>query len=330
MHRLDHRVRVWEALYPALAEEGSDPLQALLGLMEQGLRVFTKHSEFNIRDFGINYLDSEMPRDYIGRVVQDCGVYALNVAYELSRVIRRAKLRVEMRLVTAIDHAMLVIHDIERKQFYVLSNDVVEGPFPFQDGEPRTRATAPAREFMRSYAKITGTRFGFGRFLEVPLADPTLGKNREDASFKDSMWERYELAADWGFVRTPGVPEPEKEYSADIRDFDLASKILYAELMAIASRSGALDPQQEERLVELGRFALGLALRNQARPVAGGSRRTVARQKAVGARLHFVSSRPEEGHPLSMLAKVLASSANPSPAATEFLRRIRGTPFAGR
>lgn len=333
MRRLDQRTRVWEAIFPVLEREHENPLGALLRLMEQYFRVFTTHSLYNIRDLGDNYLDSELPRDYAGRIIQDCGVYALNTAYELSKVLARTRLSVELRLFSAIDHVMLTIYDKDRSEFYVLSNNQIRGPVPHVDGEARTGAAAPAQESMRSYAETFDKEFGFGTFIEIPLEDPRRAGERGDQRLKRSLWDRYHLATYWGFQPSAAEPDPAQSYTEDLKQFDLLNQQLHAKLVAITTdaRVQRLAPDTEVELVAMGAQLLALYRRNEARKQTGGSHAVKAGHRRVGARGFFLASGPKGlAHPLTVLAGVLAAMGTGSTDARVLVEQLQVSPFAPR
>lgn len=131
MSKLEHRLKVWKAIYDA-RQAGGGGLKALMETIGRYLKAFTVHTEYNVRDFGAkSYVQAEqageMATDLAGRAERDCGVYALTVAYELHRTAKAAGLRIDFQLVTTLDHAMLVIREASGA-FYIVSNNTVTPP----------------------------------------------------------------------------------------------------------------------------------------------------------------------------------------------------------
>ena len=116
---------VWRAVYASFE---SSPLEQLLRLVESYQKAFTFHTVYNIRDSGVNYLTSEFPEDLMGRVVRDCGVYALTVAYDVFQVAKDVGLDLDFEIYVMPDHAALVIEDKSSGEHYVVNNDDIKGP----------------------------------------------------------------------------------------------------------------------------------------------------------------------------------------------------------
>jgi hypothetical protein len=99
-------------------------LDSVIALLFDYLRVFTLHPEVtNIYDAGSeqdNYLEKSFPRALSGQLLHDCGVYAIRVAYILSRV--RKELGLRFHLVTLPQHVVLVIEG-DKVPSYIVSND---------------------------------------------------------------------------------------------------------------------------------------------------------------------------------------------------------------
>jgi hypothetical protein len=131
MSKLEHRLKVWKAIYDA-RQAGGGGLKALMETIGRYLKAFTVHTEYNVRDFGAkSYVQAEqageLATDLAGRAERDCGVYALTVAYELHRTAKAAGLKIDFQLVTTLDHAMLVIREASGT-FYIVSNNTVTPP----------------------------------------------------------------------------------------------------------------------------------------------------------------------------------------------------------
>lgn len=95
---------------PTAADKGR-ALSAVIALLYDYLQVFTIHARFtNIYDtaeFKDAYFNKPFPKTLSGQLVQDCGVYAMRVAYILSLV--RSELGLKFRFIQMPAHIGLVI-----------------------------------------------------------------------------------------------------------------------------------------------------------------------------------------------------------------------------
>lgn len=101
-----------------------DALAAIMALLQDYLQAFTIHARFtNLYDQGSftdAYFNRPFPKALSGQLVQDCGVYALRVAYILSLVATPLNLRVRfMRLPV---HLGLIIDGTDLPTWFVHNN----------------------------------------------------------------------------------------------------------------------------------------------------------------------------------------------------------------
>jgi hypothetical protein len=93
------------------AQDKAKALSAVIGLLYDYLGAFTIHARFtDIYDkgeFKDAYFNKPFPRTLSGQLVQDCGVYAMRVAYILSLV--RAELGLRFRFIRMPAHVGLII-----------------------------------------------------------------------------------------------------------------------------------------------------------------------------------------------------------------------------
>jgi hypothetical protein len=115
-------VAKFEAREPT--EGAEKALIAVMGLLEKYMRVFTTHTPFNIDDFGDNLLTKTFPRDLAGRLIHDCGVYGLRMAYILSLLRDHPKLKLRFRYVVMPLHVGLLITGDNLPTFLV-NNDSI-------------------------------------------------------------------------------------------------------------------------------------------------------------------------------------------------------------
>jgi hypothetical protein len=156
--------------------------------METYLRHFTRHTEYNISDFGVSYLDRELPEDLAGRVIRDCGVYAVAVAYEVYRTARHAvpPLHLDFTIYSMLAHVVLVISDRARGNHYLVDNDRITGPFTGDVLDSVARA----------YARVSGRRAVIGSAARVPLGSTS----EAEARFRSAVWRRYRASSRWGLA----------------------------------------------------------------------------------------------------------------------------------
>ena len=97
-------------------------LSATIDVLREYLSAFTIHTPYNIDEFGDNYLGRTFPRALTGQFIEDCGVYALKIAYALSLV--RKELGLIFRAVVLPVHVALVIsfEDMAKGAFFVNNN----------------------------------------------------------------------------------------------------------------------------------------------------------------------------------------------------------------
>ncbi|HEY4900069.1 MAG TPA: DUF4157 domain-containing protein [Terriglobales bacterium] len=112
---------------PSAMEKGR-ALSAVISLLFDYLQAFTVHARFtNIydqADFKDAYFDKPFPRTLAGQLVQDCGVYAMRVAYILSLV--RQELGLRFRFIRLPVHVGLIITGDGLPVFLVHNDHVKE------------------------------------------------------------------------------------------------------------------------------------------------------------------------------------------------------------
>jgi hypothetical protein len=327
MNDRDQRLRVWSAMYRAYQRQdtlGMGVLHHLMSLMREYLQAFTRHTEYNIRDFGVSYLSSEFPTDLAGRAVRDCGVYALTVAYEVFRTARAARpaLNLEFRLYSVPEHVTLVIFDFDAGRHYLVNNDQVS---PSRRGGPNDPETL--QSVANAYAQTFGRAFAI-----TPMQDISLGTTRDtDAAFRQSAWRNYLVTTLWGLETPPGSDAQEvyRQYYEDLANFDRGGRRLQAQLDAasIAHRATSANRQAEQLTGAIdGVFPLGLALARtfdrygpHARTVAEGDPARVrgvlgpgstpqGLGRTLGARQYLYAHQPgteSSAHPIARLAGAL-------------------------
>jgi len=180
-------------------KSNEEAFQAIIDLLFAYLDAFTIHPEFtNIYDAGAdsdNYLDKKFPRALSGQLLHDCGVYAVRVAYILSLVRDRLKLR--FRFVLLPMHVILVIEG-DKFPTYIVSNDRFIRLSPAKLAE--LRKTWDKTPVPKGTAKDDDQFIGeaaVAMYIYNPPDTPFVLKDVPAATgkasaAKKSMWEAYE------------------------------------------------------------------------------------------------------------------------------------------
>jgi hypothetical protein len=220
------RLRVWAIMYGVFqtrpATGCSTALCSLLRLMQRYLRFFTTHTGYDVRDFGVSYLASEFPADLLGRLVRDCGVYALKVAFEVFRTARGAtpRLAVSFQIYHSLEHTMLVIMDTAATEHYVVSNNEIIGP---RTGDPAGTVARAYGDLMRRPESIS-----------IGARTQPLTTAMTETQFRSEIWARYRAGTHMTLDtrrRDPADTRPQgqrheetfTQYYADIARFGRAS-----------------------------------------------------------------------------------------------------------
>jgi hypothetical protein len=185
------RQKVWSIMYGAFKARGTGALSSLMELMGRYLKHHTHHTSFNVRDFGASYLTSDMPADLTGRLVRDCGVYALTVAWEVFQTVKAGdpRLKVTFTLATLLDHIVLVINDEKTQETYFVNNDLITKvaapPSPGSGTPPK--ALNLEEEVAKQYLLVRSLPY-----LVSPVNLMKIGSTADAAgAFKGAAWTRY-------------------------------------------------------------------------------------------------------------------------------------------
>ena len=179
------RQRAWGVAFQHYKTAGGgDPLAQLTATIQRYLQAYTFHTGFNVRDAGTSYIDSELPSDLMGRLMRDCGVYALTVAHDLFEVGHAVGAAWRFEIITMVNHATLVLYDPGANTHYVLSNDVFFGPV---DGDDpfKTVAEAYSDATDHDHTVFTGVQLGLG--------DTSMNKR----DFERGLWRNYRNSTAW-------------------------------------------------------------------------------------------------------------------------------------
>lgn len=183
------------------AKEGDEKaMVAVIDLLAQYMRVFTVHTPYNIEDFGDNLLTKSFPRDLAGRLIHDCGVYALRVAYILSLMRDHPRLQLRFRYTVMPLHVGLLITGANLPT-YLVNNDsfirydvadrtTLETEWQTLDetgqkGTPKKPATE---------ARFTGELMAdaFIHGVDLPYIQYDVVKtSKTPATAKSALWQQY-------------------------------------------------------------------------------------------------------------------------------------------
>ncbi|TXE07850.1 DUF4157 domain-containing protein [Gelidibacter salicanalis] len=245
------RIKLWNALYDGLVRlhGTTNALPELMHWIQRYLQNYTFHTEYDIRDFGRSYLDSEMPTDLIGRVARDCGVYAVTVAYEIYRIARHGSLNINFRIYTSLDHVILIILDAAENRHFVLSNDVIDGPNSGVSDSEIINSVG------NSFAAIGQTQFGVSPILHNDAGNSSMG----DRSFQRQAWNNFrQIGHQWGLrdreVNNPETSEPESltdRHYQDLRAFNQRSLRTVEKVQRIEEElASATDAMERNRILQ--------------------------------------------------------------------------------
>jgi hypothetical protein len=202
------RLKAWSIMYGIYQHRGPGALGALMTLMGRYLKAYTYHTGYNVRDFGANYIDSKMPSDLAGRLVRDCGVYALTVAQDVLETVRKgnAKLKLDFTLATLLDHIILIITDDATGDTYLVNNDLIT-QFSRRTGyapqferpaglpanvhlfleEPEPMPFNRDEEVGKQYAQLRNVPY-----LVTPVNYTRIGSTKDSGdAFKNKAWSIY-------------------------------------------------------------------------------------------------------------------------------------------
>ena len=327
-----NRHKVWGIMYGVYRRRGGDALGPLMSLIGRYLKAYTYHTSFNVRDFGENYLDSPMPTDLTGRLVQDCGVYALNVAWDVMQTAKQADpaLKLTFTLATLLDHVILIIADKNSGATYFVNNELITRRMPtpgyapqFQrpEGLPRSAdvfledppAVPPKpvdvdEEIGRQYMLLRNLPY-----LITPTNYLEIGTTADKpADFKKAAWKRY-LAATAYMSKVPVDYTMIEMFSVQSRVLDTKVDELLPKANDARAISAWLAEGWPQIVAMLLRFdQLGMNAFKAAGPPPPGSRNAGAFRTPGGA------------HPLVRVALVLVRLEHLGQALTPEQQRYLG------
>lgn len=219
MYDRKDRIKVWTAMYEHQKNIGAyDPLWGTLDQIRIYLQRFTRHSEFDVSDFGEMFIKRDLPMSLSGRVLQDCGVYAMSVASELYAVTKAAQVPdVSFMLYTVPGHVTLVVSQPD--SFYVVNNDQVLGPYILSGLSEEDKTAVIFQQI--AIVNADGNKL---KSWISPVARLDLGTSLKQSQkkFDERAWEKYTDLTTYALKH--------QESGAHIRDIIMGTDKAWAEL----------------------------------------------------------------------------------------------------
>jgi hypothetical protein len=187
------RGRVLTAVMRSLAKQkktGPEALDTLTLLLSRYLHYFTRHTGDNIRDGGTPYLKGRWPTDLQGRLFFDCGVYAVETAFDMMRAARAFPgLTLEFRFLVFLGHVALVVY--EGKTSFCVNNAEIfaAAPWPAPTKYLNSRDGAGFSWATNAMQGAFSARFAI---TLVALHPASLSSNVSELKFKSDIWTMYQ------------------------------------------------------------------------------------------------------------------------------------------
>jgi hypothetical protein len=233
------RVRAWQTLLEYFRrEKRPDPVADLFGFIQRYLELHTRHTFWNVRDYGKSYLDTTWPRDLQSKALHDCGVYAVEVAYDLFLVVNGLSQPqgLEFDLLCAADHMVLIGYIGDRS--FMVNNRRIDLPVDLPAGDlKQSRELAQVRAMGQGYRRIHNLRYNVVPFVRTKTPITT---RQSDTSFRRTLWTAYLGVTKWGMGPSGD------QYYEDMRSFDANSRDLEQRWGRIEPALVASDPADSE------------------------------------------------------------------------------------
>ena len=204
-----------------LREATDGPEKALVAVMDllgKYFKIFTTHTPYNIEDFGDNLLTKTFPRDMAGRLIHDCGVYALRVAYILSLLRDHPKLKLRFRYAVMPLHVGLIITG-DNLPLFLVNNDSItrysasdlaamRAQWDQRDEKGEIAAPAKPATEARFVGEMAADAFISG--VDIPYKEIEVTKLAgSPAAMKAQLWQQYTTAV---------APSADKLFGPSVKD----------------------------------------------------------------------------------------------------------------
>jgi hypothetical protein len=223
------RGRVLASAMKALGDQKSpdQALVAIIPFVQRYLTYFTRHTGDNVRDSGTPYLSSKWPTDLTGRQFFDCGVYAVETAFDLMRAANAINgLTLEFRFLVFPQHVALVVYHDQTS--FAVNNARIFVPRPF----PASAAAGQKKDAAGfSWAPVAMQDALSARFAIVPVMLPakTLSSKQSESAFKTAIWAMYQSITGFDVA-----VEVNKSYYDSAKTFDAGSALLTLYLLELS------------------------------------------------------------------------------------------------
>jgi hypothetical protein len=203
------------------------PDEALLPLIEfvrRYLHYFTRHTGDNMRDRGKPYLSSAWPTDLTGRQFFDCGIYAVETAFDLMRIANAAKgMTLKFRFLLIPEHVALVVY--HEKTTFCVNNADIENPRPVQPRKDDPEAFAGLRWAEHVTQPLYDAKFAI---IVAALTPTALSSRTSEARFKSAIWTMYQSVMGFGVTL-----EVSQEFFQTLKSFDAGNALLCGYLIEL-------------------------------------------------------------------------------------------------
>lgn len=221
------------------AQASSDAWHDTVDLWSGFLSHLCSHSRLNLTEGPPNYLTHAFPRNLVGRLLHDCGVYAVRSAYTLLTVLDRinrlhdgAAGTVSARWVRFPLHVGLMIESssfglvVQHNEYaYAINNHHLKGyeqlwlaNLPDYDSDP----SDPAAAALKFHEDLSAN--GFSSDLDLPVSStPVLGAG--EAVTAQTIWNSYQkkVVPSQMLTRLVGAPNM-PQYQFDVRYLELSEQ----------------------------------------------------------------------------------------------------------
>jgi hypothetical protein len=214
-----------------------------------------------VRDSGTPYLRSKWPTDLTGRHFYDCGVYAVETAYDLFCAIHNVwGLTLEFKFLTFLNHLCMIAHFGDHS--FLVNNALITPPAKNEDiisskKRVKTITLTKVQEKIvtafslgkRAFATVYNVTYAMFIAVLPPLSVDT---NRSEVTFKADIWKLYLNSQGWGISNQEDVA---RHYFDNIQLFNKDSIRLAFMIMKLRKLPG-----NQKETVELWKEATKIAL----------------------------------------------------------------------
>lgn len=194
------RGRAFAAAWRTLSEHGEPDvaLIEMVDLVRRYLQAFTRHTGDNMRDNGKPYLETEWPLDLSGRQFHDCGIYAVETAFDFMRIANAMRgTTFTFRFLLIPEHVALVIYHGDTS--FCVNNADISNPVAFSRATAAKTAitavsTDPEHNAGLAWASVVTQPLYDARFaILVAAITPKALSSQRATGFASDIWKQYKL-----------------------------------------------------------------------------------------------------------------------------------------